>query len=93
MRRAVACAINFLKRRSRKKSVAAMVRKLFAGRVVFHDGAEEIVPGITVHKIGGHSRGTAVRARENAAGSCRSRVRCDTSLRSCWTEPRLSDHL
>jgi glyoxylase-like metal-dependent hydrolase (beta-lactamase superfamily II) len=34
-----------------------MVRKVFAGRVTFHDGVDEIAPGITVHKIGGHSKG------------------------------------
>jgi glyoxylase-like metal-dependent hydrolase (beta-lactamase superfamily II) len=37
--------------------VVAMVRKVFADRVVFHDGADEIAPGITVHRIGGHSKG------------------------------------
>jgi glyoxylase-like metal-dependent hydrolase (beta-lactamase superfamily II) len=37
--------------------VVAMVRKVFAGRVSFHDGADEIAPGISVHKIGGHSKG------------------------------------
>ena len=37
--------------------VVAMVRKVFAGRVTFHDGADEIAPGIEVHRIGGHSRG------------------------------------
>src|SRR5262249_31217119 len=37
--------------------VVAMVRKVFAGRVEFHDGADEIVPGVTVHHIGGHSKG------------------------------------
>jgi glyoxylase-like metal-dependent hydrolase (beta-lactamase superfamily II) len=37
--------------------IIAMVRKVFAGRATFHDGADEIVPGITVHHIGGHSRG------------------------------------
>jgi glyoxylase-like metal-dependent hydrolase (beta-lactamase superfamily II) len=37
--------------------VIAMVRKVFAGRVAFHDGDDEIAPGVTVHKIGGHSRG------------------------------------
>jgi glyoxylase-like metal-dependent hydrolase (beta-lactamase superfamily II) len=37
--------------------VVAMVRKVFAGRVAFHDGADEIVPGVTVHRIGGHSKG------------------------------------
>jgi glyoxylase-like metal-dependent hydrolase (beta-lactamase superfamily II) len=37
--------------------VAAMLRKVFAYRVDFHDGSEELAPGITVHKIGGHSKG------------------------------------
>ncbi|MEA2933938.1 MAG: hypothetical protein QOD74_584 [Variibacter sp.] len=37
--------------------VAAMVRKVFAGRATFHDGDDELAPGITLHKIGGHSRG------------------------------------
>src|SRR5215831_14596537 len=37
--------------------VVAMVRKVFAGRVDFHDGEDEIVPGVTVHHIGGHSKG------------------------------------
>ena len=37
--------------------VVAMVRKVFAGRVAFHDGVWEMAPGITVHKIGGHSKG------------------------------------
>jgi len=37
--------------------VVAMVKKVFAGRVVFHDGTEQLVPGVTLHKIGGHSKG------------------------------------
>jgi glyoxylase-like metal-dependent hydrolase (beta-lactamase superfamily II) len=37
--------------------VVAMVRKVFAGRVAFHDGEDEITPGVTVHLIGGHSKG------------------------------------
>src|SRR3984893_7770298 len=40
-----------------EEDVVAMVRKVFAGRVHFHDGAEAIAPGITVHNIGGHSKG------------------------------------
>ena len=44
--------------------VVAMVRKVFDGRVMFHDGDDEIAPGITVHHIGGHSRGLqSVRVR------------------------------
>ena len=37
--------------------VVAMVRKVFDGRVVFHDGEETLAPGITLHHIGGHSKG------------------------------------
>ena len=37
--------------------VHAMVSKIYAYRVDFHDGVEELAPGITVHKIGGHSKG------------------------------------
>lgn len=40
-----------------EEDVVAMVRKVFAGRVTFHDGVDQIVPGITVHKVGGHSKG------------------------------------
>jgi glyoxylase-like metal-dependent hydrolase (beta-lactamase superfamily II) len=40
--------------------VIAMVRRLYAGRVVFHDGADELAPGITVHHIGGHTMGLQV---------------------------------
>ena len=34
-----------------------MVRALYGKRVVFHDGDEEIQPGISVHLIGGHTMG------------------------------------
>jgi len=37
--------------------VCEMVRHVYSGRVVFHDGDAEVAPGITVHKVGGHSRG------------------------------------
>ena len=39
------------------EDVVAMVRKVFEGRVAFHDGVDEIAPGITLHKVGGHSKG------------------------------------
>ena len=39
------------------EDVVAMVRKVFSGRAAFHDGADEVVPGVTVHHIGGHSMG------------------------------------
>jgi glyoxylase-like metal-dependent hydrolase (beta-lactamase superfamily II) len=40
-----------------EEDVVAMVRKLFAGRLAFHDGEEEIAPGLSLHHVGGHSMG------------------------------------
>lgn len=37
--------------------VCNLVRRVFDGRVAFHDGDEEIAPGISVHHIGGHTMG------------------------------------
>jgi glyoxylase-like metal-dependent hydrolase (beta-lactamase superfamily II) len=37
--------------------VCEMVKNVYSGRVIFHDGDGEVAPGVTVHKIGGHSRG------------------------------------
>lgn len=39
------------------EDVSAMVGRLFAGRLQFHDGSEEVAPGISVHLIGGHTMG------------------------------------
>lgn len=48
--------------------ICEAVRRLHAGRVIFHDGDAEVAEGVTVHRIGGHSRGLqAVRVR-TAAG-------------------------
>jgi glyoxylase-like metal-dependent hydrolase (beta-lactamase superfamily II) len=47
--------------------VCEAIRRLYAGKVVFHQGDGEIADGITVHCIGGHSRGLqAVRVRTQA---------------------------
>jgi glyoxylase-like metal-dependent hydrolase (beta-lactamase superfamily II) len=40
--------------------VAAMVRRIFEGRVQFHDGVDELAPGITVHHVGGHTMGLQI---------------------------------
>ncbi|MEM1129770.1 MAG: N-acyl homoserine lactonase family protein [Pseudomonadota bacterium] len=37
--------------------ICEAVRRLYAGKVVFHDGDAEIAEGVTVHRTGGHSRG------------------------------------
>ncbi len=41
-------------------AVTAMIHKVYAGRVQFHDGDEEIAPGISLHKVGGHTRGMQI---------------------------------
>lgn len=48
--------------------VVEMVRALYAERVIFHDGNAEIAPGISVHRIGGHSDGLQMVRVETARG-------------------------
>ena len=44
--------------------VCQMIRHIYSGRVVFHDGDAQVAPGVEVAAIGGHSRGLqAVRVR------------------------------
>jgi glyoxylase-like metal-dependent hydrolase (beta-lactamase superfamily II) len=51
--------------------VIDMLRHLYSGRVVVHDGDAEIAPGVTVHRTGGHSRGLqAVRVRTGSGWLC-----------------------
>jgi glyoxylase-like metal-dependent hydrolase (beta-lactamase superfamily II) len=40
--------------------VLGMVRLVYAAQVQFHDGDAEIVPGISVHHVGGHTHGLQV---------------------------------
>ena len=42
------------------EDVVAMVRRVYAGRVAFHDGEETLAPGLSVHFIGGHTMGLQV---------------------------------
>ncbi len=47
--------------------VCTMVRHVYSGRVVFHDGDGVVAPGVEVASIGGHSRGLqAVRVKTQA---------------------------
>ncbi|WP_299624555.1 N-acyl homoserine lactonase family protein [uncultured Tateyamaria sp.] len=44
--------------------VCEAIKRLYSGKVIFHDGDAEVADGVTVHCIGGHSRGLqAVRVR------------------------------
>ncbi|MFT3801163.1 MAG: N-acyl homoserine lactonase family protein [Burkholderiaceae bacterium] len=42
------------------EDVTSMVRHVYGDRVVFSDGDDEIAPGITVHRVGGHTDGLQV---------------------------------
>ncbi len=47
--------------------VCETIRRLYSGKVIFHDGDAELADGVTLHRIGGHSRGLqAVRVRTEA---------------------------
>jgi glyoxylase-like metal-dependent hydrolase (beta-lactamase superfamily II) len=48
--------------------VVAMVRALYADRVEFHDGDAEVAPGVSVHRVGGHSDGLQVVRVQTARG-------------------------
>ena len=48
--------------------VISMVRALYADRVCFHDGDAEIAPGVSLHRVGGHSDGLQVVRVETARG-------------------------
>jgi glyoxylase-like metal-dependent hydrolase (beta-lactamase superfamily II) len=39
------------------EDVTRMVERVYDGRVVFHDGDEELAPGLSVHHVGGHTMG------------------------------------
>lgn len=48
--------------------VCQMVRRVYQGMVAFHDGEAALVSGVSVHKVGGHSRGLQVVRVETANG-------------------------
>ena len=39
------------------EDVVAMVRRVYEGRIAFHDGDAELAPGLSVHFVGGHTMG------------------------------------
>ena len=39
------------------EEVVAMVRRVYEGRVKFHDGDAQLAPGLSLHRIGGHTMG------------------------------------
>ena len=50
------------------EDVVAAVRSIHAGRVVFHEDSAELLPGITLHHVGGHTAGLQVVRVHTARG-------------------------
>ncbi len=48
--------------------VAAMVHRVFERRVAFHDGEGELAPGLTLHRVGGHTKGMQIVRVHTAKG-------------------------
>jgi len=42
------------------EDIAATARRLFAGDLIYHDGEGALRPGITLHRVGGHTDGQQV---------------------------------
>lgn len=51
------------------EDVTTMVRRVYSGKACFHDQDSQIAPGITLHRVGGHSRGLQVVRVETASGA------------------------
>lgn len=62
-----ACAHDTLRAPFTAGHVCEAVQRLYSGKVIFHDGDGQVADGVTVHRIGGHSRGLqSVRVRTQA---------------------------
>jgi glyoxylase-like metal-dependent hydrolase (beta-lactamase superfamily II) len=51
------------------EDVVALVRLNYAGRIKFTAAREEIVPGVTVHRVGGHTPGMQIVEVKTAGGT------------------------
>ena len=51
---------HFLREAYDLENALEMVRKVYSGHAVFHDGESEIVPGLTLHHVGGHTAGLQI---------------------------------
>src|SRR5271165_4066736 len=58
----------FLRRPYDPEQLAEWLAELYRGRVTFHQGDEEIAPGISVHQVGGHTPGMQVVRVSTARG-------------------------
>ncbi len=59
----------FMRKSFTVEHVCSLVKRVYQGRVTFHDGDGVIAPGITVHKASGHSRGLQCVRVQTASGA------------------------
>ena len=57
------------------------IRRLYAGKVIFHDGEAEVAEGVTVHCIGGHRPWPAMRAGADRGRVAGAGLGCGAFLR------------
>ena len=50
------------------EDICALIRLNYEGRLVFVDGVREVVPGVSVHKVGGHTAGMQIVSVAHARG-------------------------
>ena len=50
----------FLRRPYDPDQLAEYLRRVYAGRVTFHESADEVAPGLSIHPVGGHTPGMQV---------------------------------
>ena len=50
------------------ENVVDLVRNVYGGRVCFHDGDEDLAPGVSLHRTGGHTGGMQVVRVHTARG-------------------------
>lgn len=51
------------------EDVVGMVRRVYEGRVQFHDGEAQLMPGVSLHLVGGHTMGLQVVRVETRRGA------------------------
>jgi glyoxylase-like metal-dependent hydrolase (beta-lactamase superfamily II) len=58
----------FLRRPYDAEQLGEWLTELYRGRVTFHEGDDEVAPGISVHRVGGHTPGMQVVRVSTARG-------------------------
>jgi glyoxylase-like metal-dependent hydrolase (beta-lactamase superfamily II) len=74
------------------EDVVGMVRRVYDGRVRFHDGDAEVMPGVSLHLIGGHTMGLQAVRVATRRGAVTARASRCTGLAIAWIALLTCDH-